>query len=682
MMRVTILDMQPIDPPVGGGRLRLLGLYHALGEGLEATYVGSYDWPGEAFRDQQITPGLREIMVPLSKEHFRAVDAVSREVGGKTVIDSVFHRQVDLSPDYLDAVRKALETADVVVYSHPWLYPPTAKWLDRERQLIVYDAHNVEGKLRTSLLDDGGVGTQIAREVVEIERELSITADLMLTCSHEDGQAFSRLYGTDPAKIRVVPNGAFTEKRPAADSARRRAAKAALDLPPHPVAIFIGSAYTPNVEAARFIIDHVAPINQSITFVISGGVGDALSQLSGQNVIVTGQLTEAEKETWFDSADLALNPMFSGSGTNIKMLDFMAAGLPILTTPTGARGIETSEPAFRTVSRGEFSRKVADLWLDISLRDNLSSAARSQVRRFYSWERLSANLGSILQNHHARLNRRPKFSVIIPTYERHELLLTVLERLSVQDFRDFEVVVVDQSAQPLSYETRVYDIPVSYIHTDIRGAVTARNVGAQIATGEILAFTDDDCEPSAGWLSGAAARFAEENIVGLEGLIVSDKLDDPNYRPVTNDGFEGIGFMTANLFIRSDIFQSLGGFDIRFENPHFREDTDLGWRAQRYGQIPFSREAWLFHPPHRRSIERESLSERSRFFIKDALLMAKHPERYTALFFAEQQWRHNPYFLHYFAEGLAIEGVEPPPDLKRRMKEAGLTLPKAFFTAN
>lgn len=675
-MRVTILDMQPIDPPVGGGRLRLLGLYHALGEGIDATYVGTYDWPGEAFRDQQMTPGLREIMVPLSREHFRAAAEASREAGGKTVIDSIFHRQVDLSPDYLDAVRQALKTADVVVYSHPWLYPPTAEWLDRKRQLIVYDAHNVEGKLRTSLLDDGGAGTRIAREVVRIEHELCATADLVLACSHEDGQTFTRLYGTDPAKIRVVPNGAFTERRPAADAARRDAAKAVLGLPPRPAAIFIGSTYAPNAEAARFIMDDVAPANPGITFVIAGGVGDALSRPGSRNVIITGKLSEAEKETWFDASDLALNPMFSGSGTNIKMLDFMAAGLPILTTPIGARGIETSEPAFRVASRGKFSRKVGELCRDTDLRDSLSAAALSQVRRFYSWERLSAQLGSILRNHHARLNRRPKFSVVIPTYERHDLLSTVLQRLSVQTFRDFEVVVVDQSAQPWPDAAREHGMPVVYVHTDIRGAVTARNIGAQIASGEILAFTDDDCEPSAGWLSGAAARFAEEDIVGLEGLIVSDKLDDPNYRPVTNDGFEGIGFMTANLFIRSSIFQSLGGFDIRFENPHFREDTDLGWRAQSYGPLPFSREAWLFHPPHRRSIERESLPERSRFFVKDALLMAKHPERYATLFFAEQQWRHNPYFLRYFAEGLAAEGVEPPPDLKRRMEEVGLILPE------
>lgn len=55
-LRVAVLDMQPITPAIGGGRQRLLGLYHALGSAIDCTYVGSYDWPGEPARDQQLTP--------------------------------------------------------------------------------------------------------------------------------------------------------------------------------------------------------------------------------------------------------------------------------------------------------------------------------------------------------------------------------------------------------------------------------------------------------------------------------------------------------------------------------------------------------------------------------------------------------------------------------------------------
>ena len=63
--RVVVLDMQPIDPPIGGGRLRLLGLYHALGINLPTTYIGSFDWPVTSARKHKLSPNLEEIDIPL-----------------------------------------------------------------------------------------------------------------------------------------------------------------------------------------------------------------------------------------------------------------------------------------------------------------------------------------------------------------------------------------------------------------------------------------------------------------------------------------------------------------------------------------------------------------------------------------------------------------------------------------
>lgn len=675
MLRVTILDMQPIDPPVGGGRLRLLGLYHGLGAHIAATYVGTYDWPGEKPRDQKLSPTLREVMVPLEPPHFQAASQLSQSAGGRTVIDSAFHTQVDLSPAYLERTRAAVREADVVIYSHPWLYPPTADLLDRSRQLVIYDSHNVESILRMKLLDDGGTGTQIVREVVRIERMLCHAADLVLACSQDDARAFTRLFGISPAKTRVVPNGAFTERTPPADEARRAAARARLGLGPEPLAIFLGSAYEPNVEAARFIVNQLGPALPQVRFVVAGGVGEGMAQPSAPNVTITGRLSEEDKDVWLAASDMAVNPMFSGSGTNIKMLEFMACGLPTIATPTGARGIETSAEAFLVAPPAEFAKAVARVAGHGDERAHLRTHALEQVKRFYSWERISAQLGRIITRQYKRLGKRPKFSVIVPTYERHDMLRDVISRLSRQDYRDFEVIVVDQSRQRWAGADEDFGIDLAYVHTDVRGAVTARNMGAALACGDILAFTDDDTQPPASWLSAAATRFRDEEIAGLEGLILSDKVDDPAYRPVTNIGLEGIGFMTANLFVRSDVFQAVGGFDIGFENPHFREDTDLGWRIRNFGPVPFSREAWLYHPPHLRSIERESLPERSRFFIKDARLMKKHPALYAELFERERQWQSNPHFLRYLAEGLALEQMDVPPELAAQIKAFDLELP-------
>jgi glycosyltransferase involved in cell wall biosynthesis/GT2 family glycosyltransferase len=665
-MRITILDMQPIDPPVGGGRLRLLGLYHGLGEGHAATYVGSYDWPGPGFRDQMLSPTLREIMVPLSDAHFLAAKKQQEAAQGKTVIDSTFHSTAHLSPDYMAAARRAVAEADVVVFSHPWVYPLVQDDLDPGRQVVVYDAHNVEGLLRTELLDGHGAGTEIARGVVDAEVRLCRSADLILACSHEDRLLFSRLYDISPTKIRVAANGAFTRQQHRASDAERRGIRERLKLGSRPVAFFLGSHYAPNLEAAQFIAATLSRQAPDVLFVIGGGAGDEVRKAASRppNLIVTGGLSEDDKRDWLAVADIGINPMFSGSGTNIKMLEFMACGLPVVTTKIGARGIETAEAAFLVADADNFAAAVSRLAADAPAREALSEAARIEADRNYSWERISRNVGRLFDHRHRNRGQAPFFSVVVPTYERHEHLSRLMERLASQSCRDFEVIVIDQSSQPWPDRNKPFGLALTYVHTDVRGAVPARNLGGDLAGGTVIAFTDDDCEPGQDWLTAARPLFDDPGVVGVEGLVLSDRIDDPDWRPVTNEGFEGMAFMTANFFIRTETFHAINGFDPMFDNPHFREDTDLGWRALDVGWIPFSHEAWVFHPPHARSIERESIAERSRFFEKDALLYRKHPDRYLQLFWRECQWRHNPFFWTYLRRGAEKYGVELPEEMK------------------
>ncbi len=129
-LRVLVADNQPIIPAVGGGRLRLLGLYHKLTPNIDCTYLGTYDWPGELARDERISAVLREVTVPLSDAHF-AIDARLRELlNGQTIIDSLFGILAPLSKDYCERLWAEVARADVVVVAHPWVYPLIA---DRTR---------------------------------------------------------------------------------------------------------------------------------------------------------------------------------------------------------------------------------------------------------------------------------------------------------------------------------------------------------------------------------------------------------------------------------------------------------------------------------------------------------------------------------------------------------------------
>jgi glycosyltransferase involved in cell wall biosynthesis len=671
---VLVMDMQPIDPPLGGGRQRLLGLYHGLGTQLPCRYLGSYDWPGEAYRELELTPTLREIDIPLSPQHHAAAQQLASQFDGMVVIDLAFSQQAHLSPAYLERLHHEIPHASVLVFSHPWVYPLVQDRI-RADQIVIYDAQNVEGYLRAQLIDKKFAGRHdLLTQVCSDEAALGHRANWILTCSHEDLQRFFRVYGFAPAKMRVVPNGvmAFT-------AARQRnplECRIALGLDPEAqIAIFVGSSYGPNLEAAVFILHDLAPTMPKVQFVIAGGVSSSLSS-ELPNVTLTGPLSEDQKDLWLGAASFALNPMFSGSGTNIKMFDFMASHLPVITTEIGARGIETSYRAAMTIVKPTVAAHHAAI-AQLANADDLAIAkkeARACVEEGYAWERISAQLGQFMQMR-ARISGQtlPLFSVVVPSYERPAHLAKLITHLQAQVERDFEVIIVDQSAERWSGADAEYGFALSYFHSPVKGAVRARNTGAMLAQGSIIAFVDDDCLPSPTWLLNARPYFADSQVLGVEGLIYSDHMGDPNWRPVSNVGSEGIGFMTANLLVRSAAFQYLGGFDLRFDCPHFREDTDFGWRMLDLGAVPYAEDVAVFHPAQQRDIERESHEARAYFFEKDALLYQKHPERYRVLFEFERHYERGHGFAEHVLRGFEKIGMEPPAWLVKKLQNRKVT---------
>jgi glycosyltransferase involved in cell wall biosynthesis/GT2 family glycosyltransferase len=682
-VKVVITDNQCIEPAVGGGRLRLLGLYRTLTEGIEATYVGTYDWPGPRYRALQLSKRLREIDIPQSSEHFALNNHLNSLLPGKTIVDVTIPWLVWSSQDLVNAVRKHAMEAEVVICSHPWMYGCLRDMARAGGKLIIYDAHNCEAVLREKLLGDNEFGACLAQSVRWIEGQLCYESDLILACSAEDKQTFVELYGIKPQKIVIVPNGVDVRAIHPASTAARAQAREKLSVAGF-VALFIGSAYPPNIEAVQTILNHLAPANPDVTFLVVGGAGSsAIREGSApnvpSNVKLLGVVSDAERNAAYAAADIAINPMFIGFGTNIKMLDFLAAGLPTITTPVGGRGIiNRNNECFIVGEISQFTDWIKRLQQDPPLHARLAAAGRKLAENMYDWQHISEQLGKLLLEQ-ARTKRfhteSPYFSVVIPSYERPRSLSKLFDLLSQQVFSDFEVVVVDQSATPYNLNTIRCNFPIQYIHTNEKGAVKARNLGIKHARGQVIAFTDDDCEPDVQWLANAYKYFNDERVVGVEGAVASDEHDEARYRIVTNRGAEGIGFMTANLFLRRNIVEKIKGFDERFDNPHFREDTDLAWRALADGEIPFANDVRVLHPAHPRDVRRESRDERAKFFVHDPLLFHKHPEQYIQLLKTEKHYARTPGFWEYFMRGmLRYEGEIPVEDLREFTTDAQYAL--------
>ena len=402
-IKVVVLDMQPILPPVGGGRLRLLGLFHGLGSGFETRYVGSYDWPGESYRRHFISPTLEEIDIPLSKAHHKVAEEARKKAGNKVVIDLLFGVQGYLSSDYLKEAEAQVEWADVVVFSHPWVAPLIDDVLLKDKT-IIYDSHNVEGILRESILNtNNSFEVEILDTVIKSEQIAGGRAHSILTCSQDDALNFNLEYGWEKSSFYLAPNGVFTNKMSSWTKNEKGRVRSEISNLSNDAKIgfFIGSAYWPNIEAATFIIETLANKCPATHFIIAGSVCEKVTQDVPKNVKLVGVVTEYEFQEWLSISDFGLNPMKSGSGTNIKMFDYMAASLPILSTVEGARGIvEKTIPGICVASVEEMATEINQEPRSNFMTAENGTLNKKLVSEKFSWEKISRNLGRHIENIH------------------------------------------------------------------------------------------------------------------------------------------------------------------------------------------------------------------------------------------------------------------------------------------
>jgi glycosyltransferase involved in cell wall biosynthesis len=135
---------------------------------------------------------------------------------------------------------------------------------------------------------------------------------------------------------------------------------------------------------------------QSIEYTKNGSklnlnLSDLQNQISlfinAKNVYLLGQISDEEKAEIFKIADIALNPMTSGSGTNIKVLGYLSAGIPTITTPTGARGLDLIDREHALIcDLAEFPQKINELLADNYLADSLKRNGRKLVEERFDWD--------------------------------------------------------------------------------------------------------------------------------------------------------------------------------------------------------------------------------------------------------------------------------------------------------
>lgn len=158
--------------------------------------------------------------------------------------------------------------------------------------------------------------------------------------------------------------------------------------------LFVGlMAYAPNVQAAELICRVIAPSSPDCNFIIAGKNPPNIP--CSKNVRFTGYV--ADLKSVIAAADICLAPMLSGSGTRLKILEYMAMGKAVISTSKGAEGIEYTDGTNIIIEDKieKYPEIIGHLHDDEKKRAALGREARKLIEEKYDWELYRKSLDKI-----------------------------------------------------------------------------------------------------------------------------------------------------------------------------------------------------------------------------------------------------------------------------------------------
>lgn len=230
------------------------------------------------------------------------------------------------------------------------------------------------------------------------------------------------------------------------------------------------------------------------------------------------------------------------------------------------------------------------------------------------------------------------FSVIVCTWNGSATLAACLKSLRDLRYGSYEVLLIDDGSTENIAAIAQQFPEVRYVRQEHAGLSVARNLGASLATGEILAYTDDDCLVDEDWLCYLAAAFDSPQWVAAGGPNIPPK---PRNRTeaivaaapgapahVLLSDIEAEHLPGCNLAIRKEALASIGGF--RAQYAAAGDDVDVCWRLQEAGgKLRFVPGAMVWH--HRRYSLKGYFRQQAGYGTAEALLIKDHPGRFGAL---------------------------------------------------
>lgn len=385
--KVVVLSTYPVSKGIGGGPQRCRNLYASLTSAAAVELVSLTADDG-LIRGHTLGVGFKEVSVPMSQRHRDAETELRRLTGRVGVTDIAASLLYEASPLLVREIDAALCDATGVVLAHPYMHPAVESL--RPDLPVVLDAHNAELAMKATVLPDDEAGAWWLRHVEQVERAAVAASRVVTVTTETDAATLSSTYGVPPDRFVVIGNGVDTRSKPmvGVDDRRRNRAGllAQLGRPPgEGLALFIGSGHAPNVIAAQAIIESAADLHDT-TFVLAGAHTELLNPGDAPpNVHLLGVIGDSQRDALLAGADVALNPMTAGGGSNLKLLEYFAWGVPVVTSLVGARGIPAADTLCVVVPPHQLAEGIAGVLDDTAAASERAGLARRYAEQKADW---------------------------------------------------------------------------------------------------------------------------------------------------------------------------------------------------------------------------------------------------------------------------------------------------------
>jgi glycosyltransferase involved in cell wall biosynthesis len=383
MQKALIISFFPaFSPPSSGGELRLRNLYRSVSGELDVTLLTSTDF-GARFEEIRHCETCRELRFPkddLWRNAYATLDAAGLygDLSGLAFALAVSDPNCGLR----QTARELAGSRDLVIHEFPFSEPIFA---DGSAAVEIYNSHNFELNLLSSIVRGKAVDDAFAK-LMRLESNLVRRARRVFATSSVDAEKFRLFYGVCAAKLGLCPNG-YDEDEIWPVAGQRRQTKRQGSA--RPKLLFIGSAHYPNVEAGRWLAG-LAKSLPECDIVVAGSVSGTLGADLPSNLQTLGRVGPQQKLNLFAEADLFLNPVVLGSGTSLKGIEALGAGLPMVSTPEGVRGLDLENGVHAVVAhRTEFSSSIRGLLGDPDTRRRLSEEGLKHAKSCFTWNAIA-----------------------------------------------------------------------------------------------------------------------------------------------------------------------------------------------------------------------------------------------------------------------------------------------------